>query len=205
MLGGSSAVWNSVRYSSHCNLIGASKNGTALPTPIVTKLKNAKQHFLQSSYAELHPVRTRNWVNKDIDPITSFCDVSFSLDRFPWKPYPGNIFNMSCTKFYPKPTKDAENTGKILFTPFNKNALPKFSRNAQILIGNLLYRISPKSVNKCRKSLALSPTTQLAQTAVYYTEIHGTLKSSPMVDTASTHQAHLSTLWRTPNTCTYCT
>jgi hypothetical protein len=63
--------------------------------------------------------------------------------------------------------------GKFSFTPLNKNGWhrPNFREKAQFISGGLLYRISPKPVNKCRQSVAQAPTArltyrQLAQTPV---------------------------------------
>ena len=93
---GSVAVSNSLRYRRHCKLTGAGTKGTVQPTPIFTKLQNAKQHYVQSSYAKFHPNSDKKWVkygyNSMYFPLWSvtFTGPSQSLN----KPHSLNIFKI---------------------------------------------------------------------------------------------------------------
>jgi hypothetical protein len=94
--------------------------------------------------------------------------------------------------------------------------MPEFSRNAQLISGSLLYRISPKSVNKYKSHLHPHLLyRQLSHTAVYKTLLyrnswHSDKQFSGWYGVVhrrawSAHQALLITVWRTPDTCAYLT
>jgi hypothetical protein len=87
--------------------------------------------------------------------------------------------------------------------------MPGFSRNAQLISGSLLYRISPKFINKCRTSLAPAPAVSAAgphsslQTFLYQTSWHADKQFNGCYGVVhrrawSAHQALLITVWRTP-------